>query len=158
MSTNRNSLFEILIADDNVQNLQIISEILSNSDYVIRLAKNGKQVLSSIELSPPSLVILDVNMPIMDGYEVCNILKKEDSMYKEIPIIFLSAFNDSSSRSKAFKMGAADFISKPFVVPEIQQKIDFYMNYCMNVTEIKRLNTQLMKLNKEAKDLKKRLN
>ncbi|MCC3466034.1 MAG: response regulator, partial [Microcoleus sp. PH2017_06_SFM_O_A] len=108
----------ILVVDDTPQNLRLLAEILSNQGYQVRPVPNGKLALSAAQKMPPDIVLLDIMMPDMDGYEVCQRLK-DSEVTKDIPVIFISAINDVMDKVKAFAVGGVDFITKPFQVEEV---------------------------------------
>ena len=97
----------ILIVDDTVDNLRVLSATLTRQGYEIRCVKSGMMALITAQASPPDLILLDIKMPGMDGYEVCEKLK-EDERTAEIPIIFLSALDSVSDKVKAFSAGGVD--------------------------------------------------
>lgn len=105
----------ILIIDDKLENLKVLSEMLKHQGYKIRQAINGTSGLRAIHSAPPDLILLDIKMPDMDGYEVCQQLKS-DPQTEEIPIIFISGLNEVLDKVKAFELGGVDYISKPFQV------------------------------------------
>ena len=106
----------ILIVDDQSSNIKVIGETLKGI-YEIQFARSGKEALSMVAESPPDLILLDIMMPGIDGYEVCRRLKNEHKS-SEIPIIFITARDDALDEAKGFKLGAVDYITKPFN-PEI---------------------------------------
>jgi|GEM_PF-1719348 len=108
----------ILIVDDDTANLKILSTILRANGYKVRFANSGNQALNSVKALMPDLILLDIKMPGMNGYEVCTALKKNPDN-AVIPVIFISAFSDKKDKIKAFKAGGIDFITKPFVEEEI---------------------------------------
>ena len=108
---------KILIVDDDKSYIDILLKFLGNS-YDVRIALNGKGALYNVQTQPPDLILLDIMMPEMDGFEVCSILKKKDKT-KDIPIIFLTAANDIEKKQKAFESGAVDYITKPFNILEV---------------------------------------
>lgn len=113
---------DILIVDDTPANLQVLSNLLKDSGYKVRAAPNGLIALRTIESKQPDLLLLDVNMPEMNGYEVCQQLKS-DPATAGIPIIFISALNETLDKVKAFELGAADYITKPFQFEEVQARV-----------------------------------
>ncbi|WP_265263106.1 adenylate/guanylate cyclase domain-containing protein [Spirulina subsalsa] len=119
---NSEKLADILIVDDKVENIRFLSEFLARNNYQVRKAINGKSALTAIEFSPPDLVLLDINMPEMGGYEVCESLK-QDPRYRSIPIIFLSAGNSTEDKIKAFAVGGVDYITKPFQLDEVLARV-----------------------------------
>lgn len=109
---------DILVVDDNINNLKTLSKLLTEKGYSVRGAPNGQTAITAIKTLPPELILLDVLMPDMDGYEVCRILKK-DPKTSDIPIIFVSALDESENTVKGFQAGGVDFITKPFNPEEI---------------------------------------
>ncbi|MGL5133408.1 MAG: diguanylate cyclase domain-containing protein [Planktothrix sp.] len=112
----------IFIIDDKLENLRVLSEMLKHQGYKIRQAINGTSGLRAIQSAPPDLILLDIKMPDMDGYEVCQQLKSNPQT-EEIPIIFISGLNEVLDKVKAFELGAVDYISKPFQVEEVIARI-----------------------------------
>ncbi|MGB3404443.1 MAG: diguanylate cyclase [Microcoleaceae cyanobacterium] len=114
---------EILIIDDQLENLQVLSEILELNGYKVRKARDGKTALRTAQILAPDLILLDIRMPEMDGYEVCRQLKAHPKT-QDIPIIFVSALNESLDKIKAFKAGGVDYISKPFQIDELLARVE----------------------------------
>ena len=112
----------ILIVDDISTNLQLLAQILSEQGYKTRTAPNGQLALRSIDLTPPDLILLDIMMPIMNGYEVCQALKTSPKT-KDIPVIFISALNEVFDKVKAFEVGGVDYITKPFHEQEVLARV-----------------------------------
>lgn len=112
----------ILIVDDQPDNLRTLTAILRHEQYRVRQALSGKVALAAIQAAPPELLLLDIRMPDMDGYQLCSLLKANPAT-SEIPIIFLSALNDVNDKVKAFAAGAADYITKPFQAEEVLVRI-----------------------------------
>jgi two-component system cell cycle response regulator len=113
----------ILIVDDVLENLRLLSEILQNQGYKVRSVTNGKMALRTVKTKPPDLILLDIQMQGMDGYEVCASLKA-DRQTREVPVIFLSAVDQLTNKVKAFEVGGSDFITKPFQVEEVLVRIE----------------------------------
>ena len=119
MAKNENT---ILIVDDNSNNLKVVAGVLKGEGYQFRMAKSGAQALSVLDKTKPDLILLDIQMPEMDGFETC--LKiKENKELAGIPVIFLTANTDAESISKAFKAGGVDFVTKPFNSDELLARI-----------------------------------
>jgi len=116
----------ILIVDDSNANLQILGSILRKKDYRVGIAKNGPQALRFANKKPPDLILLDIMMPEMDGFEVCRDLKKEEKT-KDIPVIFISALTDTAEKIKGFRSGGVDYITKPFHQEEIFARVDVHL-------------------------------
>lgn len=112
----------ILIVDDQLDNLRLLSQILIGQGYEVRKAINASTALMGIQTFPPDLILLDINMPGLNGYELCQQLKC-DRQTKQIPIIFLSASNKIMDKVKAFEVGGVDYITKPFQVPEVLARV-----------------------------------
>ncbi len=119
----------ILVVDDTPENLRLLAGILSEKGYQVRPVPNGKLALSAAQKMPPDIVLLDIMMPEMDGYEVCQRLK-DSEVTKDIPVIFISAINDVMDKVKAFAVGGVDFITKPFQVEEVLARIDTHLKIC----------------------------
>jgi len=113
---------DILIVDDTLENLQLLASILKEVGYKVRPASSGKQAIAAIEHRQPDLILLDIKMPEMDGYEVCRLLKSRPET-KAIPIIFISALTDLEDKLKAFQVGGLDYISKPFQFEEVKARV-----------------------------------
>jgi PAS domain S-box-containing protein len=113
----------ILIVDDTPENLRLLSQILVEHDYCVRTLTNGEHALLSIESEAPDLILLDILMPGMSGYEVCEQLKANPHT-SEIPIIFLSSLQESINTIRAFQVGGSDYISKPFHVEEVLARVE----------------------------------
>lgn len=107
------SEYKILIVDDVMSNVLLLKVLLSNEMFNIVTANNGKEALEQVKTETPDLILLDVMMPDMDGFEVAQELKKNPDT-ADIPIIFLTALNSTADIVKGFQVGANDFISKPF--------------------------------------------
>ena len=155
--------YNVLIVDDISDNIKVAMNILKESNYNFSFALNGKQALDIIKTKSFDLILLDIMMPEMNGFEVCKILKK-DPATKDIPIIFLTAKADIDSITEGFKLGAVDYITKPFYADELISRVathlELYRAKCvlqqnnldLNVRMIqneKRLLTELEQTQKE---------
>ncbi|MFY9221514.1 MAG: response regulator [Blastocatellia bacterium] len=132
---------DIFIVDDNPNNLQLLEGILAEHQYKVRMASNGKRALAAINAAIPELILLDITMPDMDGYQVCQQLKA-NSKLSSVPVIFISALDDVLDKVKAFKTGAVDYITKPFQAEEVIARVE-------NQLAIFRLRKELEKRNEE---------
>jgi DNA-binding response OmpR family regulator len=103
----------IMIVDDNPANLKLLDEMLRQRAYEVRSFPRGRLALAAAELEPPDLILLDVTMPEMNGYEVCALLKANAAL-SGVPVIFVSALNATEGKIKGFQSGGVDYISKPF--------------------------------------------
>ena len=113
---------DIMIVDDNPSNLILLETMLAQQGHEIHSFPLGRLALAAALRNPPDLILLDVNMPEMNGYEVCERLKSTPAL-ADIPVIFLSALNDVQDKVRAFYVGAADYISKPFQFEEVQARV-----------------------------------
>jgi signal transduction histidine kinase len=141
---------DILIVDDTPDNLRFLSSLLLNEGYNVRKATNGQMALTAVKTVPPDLILLDVNMPGMSGYEVCEHLKK-DSQTSSVPVIFLSALDDVMDKVKAFQVGGADYITKPFKIEEVLARIQNQLTIRNLQNELRTQNTQLQQALNELK-------
>ncbi len=112
----------ILIVDDMPENLQLLTQALTNQGYSVSCAISGPMALNAIHRISPDLILLDIRMPEMDGYEVCQKFKSTPTT-QDIPILFVSASDDVSDKVKAFEMGGADYVTKPFQIEEVLARI-----------------------------------
>lgn len=113
---------DLLVIDDTLANLRLLVNLLRENGYKVRAVSNGYEALETIKKSPPDLILLDILMPDLSGYQVCQILK-EDVITRDIPIIFLSALSDGLDKVKAFSVGGSDYITKPFQVEEVLARV-----------------------------------
>jgi DNA-binding response OmpR family regulator len=117
---------DIMIVDDNPANLKLLEEMLLQRGHEVRSFPRGGLALASARRNPPALILLDINMPEMNGYEVCERLKGAAEL-AEIPVIFLSASNETQDKVKAFQCGAVDYISKPFEFGEVHARVETHL-------------------------------
>jgi len=129
MITNRSEaqIANIQIVDDNPENLAVLSSMLTKQGYEVRTAINGALALKSARKSPPDLILLDIVMPEMSGYEVCEQLKA-DERTRDIPVIFLSALGEVQDKIKAFSAGGVDYITKPFQLDEVLARVETHLS------------------------------
>lgn len=128
----------ILVVDDTPTNLDLLMSMLVKRNYNVRPALNGTMALASAFADPPDLVLLDINMPEMSGFEVCRQLKT-DERTQDIPVIFISALDDTQDKVKAFEMGGVDYITKPFQVEEVMARIESQLTLYHQRLEIEEL-------------------
>lgn len=141
---------DILIVDDTPDNIRFLSSVLLEQGYSVRKAINGKMALTAARTVLPDLILLDINMPEMNGYEVCEILKKDDKT-RTIPVIFLSAMDDVLDKVKAFQVGGVDYITKPFHLEEILVRIQNQLTIQNLQNKLQTQNTQLQEALSELK-------
>ena len=137
-------LNNILVVDDTPQNLHLLVDILTKYDYKVRPVPNGKLAISAAQINPPDLILLDIMMPDLDGYQVCKELKSNPKT-KNIPIIFISAIDESVDKVKAFAVGGVDYITKPFQMHEVLIRVKHQLSLVNLKHQLKEKNEQLNK-------------
>lgn len=145
------SIFSVLIVDDNPKNLQVLGNILKNEGYKIEFAMNGIQALKRIYSSNFDIILLDVMMPDMNGTEVCQELRKQ-SKYDNTPVIFLTAKSEKQDILEGFKLGAQDYILKPFDTEELLARVSTQLELKYRREQLAKANQELAELN-STKDL-----
>lgn len=130
---------DILVVDDKPDNLRLLSIMLTEQGYKVRKVINGELALKACQTMPPDLILLDINMPHMNGYVVCQHLKASEQT-REIPVIFISALDDVLDKVEAFSKGGADYITKPFEIQEVLARVK-------NQLTIRQLQKQLQEQN-----------
>ena len=141
----------ILIVDDNLSNLEILSEILEENGYDIRGAADARTALMLIKNDPPDIILLDIRMPGMSGYDLCGLLKSDESM-RNITVIFLSALDDIGNKIKGFSLGAVDYITKPFQGEDVLARVRTHLSL-RNMQ--KKLEEQNIRLEQEIAERRK---
>jgi signal transduction histidine kinase len=137
---------DILIVDDVPANLKVLADILKSEGYKVRPVPNGTMALQVALKEKPDLILLDIMMPDMDGYEVCRRLKESD-MLKDIPVIFISALNDTKDIVKALQCGGVDFITKPFQAEEISARVNTHLKLHQQSVMLLEQSKELLQLN-----------
>ena len=133
---------KILVIDDSPDNLRVLSAALAEHNYDVRCAKSGAMAFKSMEAELPDLILLDIRMPDVDGYEVCQRLKA-NAETREIPVIFISALDAAFDKVKAFSIGGADYITKPFQVEEVLARVRNQLELQSTRTRLDHLNNEL---------------
>ncbi|MBA5688637.1 hybrid sensor histidine kinase/response regulator [Rugamonas apoptosis] len=141
----RSSKGDILVVEDTPASLQLLTGLLSEAGYRVRPAPDGELALWSARGQAPELILLDIRMPGMDGYEVCRLLK-DDARLRDVPVIFLSAFTDTDDKLRGFAVGGVDFISKPYQFEEVHARVQAHL-------EIARLRQRLAYQNEHLEQL-----
>lgn len=141
MNFSQPSKGDILLVDDTPDNLRLLSAMLTEQGYDVRSVKSGSAALMGVQGQAPDLILLDINMPGMNGYEVCQQLKI-DPKTQGIPVIFISALSEVFDKVKAFAVGGVDYISKPFQVEEVLVRVE-------NQLKLRRLQLQLQERNRQ---------
>ncbi|MCP4398981.1 MAG: response regulator [bacterium] len=133
---------KILIVDDSPTNLEILSNYLARAGYEIFVKKDGIRALESLEKNHPDIILLDIVMPEIDGFETCRRLKEND-VTKDIPIIFMTALSETQDKIKGFKLGAVDYITKPFQKEEVLERVNTHLTIQRLQKELRQKNTEL---------------
>ena len=139
----------ILIVDDAPANLRLLSEMLAGQGYSVRVATNGRRALASVRAAPPDLILLDIRMAGMDGYEVCEQLKA-DRRTRHIPVIFISALDQLQDKVQAFAVGGVDYVTKPFQGEEVLARVETHL-------ALRRLQNQLREANQALREANRRM-
>ncbi len=133
---------DILVVDDTADNIRFLSTLLTKKGYQVRKALNGKMALTAAQAATPDLILLDITMPGMNGYEVCRQLKL-DPRLASVPVIFLSALSDATDKVEAFRSGGVDFITKPFQFEEVLVRIETQLKVQNLQSQLSLKNSQL---------------
>lgn len=143
----------ILIVDDNPKNIQLLGNILSELDYEIEYAQDGLEAVETVALDDFDLILMDVMMPEMDGYEACKEIKKNKDK-KDIPLIFITAKTDVESITHGFEIGGVDYISKPFNAAELLSRVETHISLKKSKDKLKNMNIILeSKVKQRTKEL-----
>ncbi len=146
------SLGEILIVDDTIANLKLLAGMLRAEGYSVRPVSSGALALRAAAHRPPDLVLLDINMPEMNGYEVCQKFK-EDPLLAGVPIIFISALSELEDKVKAFSSGGVDYVTKPFQIDEVRARVETHLRIRRLQTELEVRNEDLNRKNDDLRKL-----
>jgi len=140
----------ILVVDDKPNNLRLLANILSEQGYVVRPLRDGRMVLPSVLNQRPDLILLDIRMPEMDGFEVCQQLKANEKT-RDIPVIFISALQDIAEKIKGLSLGAVDYITKPFQTEEVLARVHTHLSLQQLQVHLQQKNAQLQQEISERK-------
>ncbi len=138
----------ILVVDDTKENVRILVEALGDEGYTVRPALSGKIALEAAQREKPDLILLDIIMPEMDGYQVCEALKADKDL-KDVPVIFISALDEVADKVKGFSAGGVDYISKPFQTEEVLARVKTHLTLRNLRKELEDKNIRLQETNKE---------
>jgi len=138
----------IMVVDDTPANLKLLQQMLQTEGYIVRTFPRGAMALAAAANNPPDLILLDINMPDMNGFEVCDRLKA-DAVLKDIPVLFISALSEVEDKVKAFSHGGLDYITKPFHFEEVSARVETHLRLRKMQLEIERHNLHLEELVKE---------
>ena len=148
---------DIVIVDDNPNNLALLAGILRENGYQARIAKSGARALEMIAFQAPELVLLDIEMPEMDGYEVCRRLKANQSL-QAFPVIFISALGETGDKVKGFEVGCVDYVTKPFQDEEVLARVATQLEIYRLRRDLERRNAELARRNAELSEAHERTN
>ena len=132
----------ILIVDDTIYNIQLLSLMLVRQGYKVQQATSGLEALEKVDQALPDIILLDIRMPALNGYEVC-IRLKANPVTKDIPIIFISSVEEPSEKVEAFSVGGVEYISKPFQLIEVLARIETHLRLCSLQKKLQEQNEQL---------------
>ncbi|MGV2831374.1 diguanylate cyclase domain-containing protein [Myxosarcina sp. GI1(2024)] len=135
-------LEEVLVVDDRADNLELLSTVLRLQGYKVEQANSGRAALEKVKVAPPDIILLDISMPEMSGYEVCKLLKANPST-NNIPVIFISVLNEAIDKLEAFRAGGDDYITKPFQIEEVVARVRNQLELYRLQTELKAKNLRL---------------
>jgi PAS domain S-box-containing protein len=152
MTTSDGQSPSILIVDDNSQNLATLTQILTDQGYSVHPAINGEVALTVAQTLVPDVILLDIRMPGLDGYEVCRQLKATESTC-EIPVLFLSALDDITDKVKAFNVGGVDYITKPFQADEVVARVETHIVLRTMQKQLQEQNRELGNYREHLEDL-----
>lgn len=141
----------VLIVDDQVANLELLSRILAAEGYEVRVATTGARGLQAAQADPPDAILLDVVMPGLSGFEVCERLK-EQQQTRDIPVIFLSALSSLEDKVRAFSVGGLDYITKPFQAREVAVRVTTHLTLRRLQKQLQEVNRELEQRNAELQD------
>jgi len=144
---------DILIVDDVPINLRLLTQMLTKQGHKVRPVTSGAQALAAARSTPPDLILLDIMMPGMNGYEVCEHLKA-DEQTRDIPIIFISALKEAESKLKGFTAGGVDYVTKPFWAEEVLARVETHLTLRTVQRRLEEQNAQLeQEINLPIKEL-----
>ena len=148
--SNNTGTATIMVVDDTPENLNLLKDMLEGKGYRVLAFPNGRTALSAAAKKPPDLILLDIKMPEMDGFEVCEQLKA-DGILKEIPVLFISALTDAEEKVKAFAAGGVDYVTKPFHFEEVNARVEVHL-------DLRRMRQNLETSNQQLRDLMEQKN
>ncbi|MEM7029376.1 MAG: hybrid sensor histidine kinase/response regulator [Chloroflexota bacterium] len=148
---------DILVVDDTPLKLRLLSNLLTKQGYRVTVMQDGASALEAIKTYTPDLILLDINMPGLDGYEVCRRLKAQEAT-KEIPVIFISSFDEVWDKVQAFQVGGVDYITKPFQVEEVLARVKVHISLRQLQQQLQHTNDNLLESNTALAVSNKELN
>jgi PleD family two-component response regulator len=152
MDSERNNAGDVLIVDDVPEILTVLKQMLEEQNYRVRPAINGEVALRAVSSSPPEIILCDIRMPEMDGYEFCRRLKSVEKT-RSIPVIFISGLDELNDKVKAFSLGGVDYITKPFQEEEVIARVRTHLTIRRLQQDLEDRNDKLQKALDEIKAL-----
>jgi two-component system sensor histidine kinase/response regulator len=146
----------LLIVDDNPTNLELLLDTLKDSGFKVLVAKDGPSTFQRLEYALPDLILLDVLMPGMDGFEVCRRLK-ENKATRDIPVIFMTSLDDTNNKIRGFQVGAVDYVTKPFQQEEVMARITTHLTLRRLQQHLRQKNAELAQANAELEERNREL-
>jgi PleD family two-component response regulator len=143
---------DVLVVDDNRVNVGLLTGILQKRHYAVRNATEGQQALDLMRAAPAEIVLLDIRLPGMDGYEICRQLKA-DPRTRDIPVIFVSALDDGLDKARAFEVGGVDYVAKPFSAAEVVARVENQLKLSRLQRQMTQKNTELERANRMLQSL-----
>jgi putative two-component system response regulator len=144
----RNDMATVMVVDDIPENLNLLQDMLQGKGFRVLAFPNGRMALNAAAKSPPDLILLDINMPEMNGFEVCERLKADEAL-KDIPVLFISALTEVTDKVKAFAAGGVDYVTKPFQFEEVNARVNTQLRLRKIKLELERHNLHLEEMVKE---------
>lgn len=132
----------VMVVDDTPANLKLLKELLQKFEFEVSVFRAGADAVASLELVQPDIILMDINMPEMDGYEACRRIKAQPGC-EDIPVLFISALNEVGDKIKAFQNGGVDYITKPFEFEEVKERIYTHLKLSRLQKEVQQLNDKL---------------
>ena len=145
MVAERKDKGNIMVVDDQPANLKLLEDMLGRQGYRVRSFPRGRLAVAAALQHPPDLILLDITMPEMNGYEVCKLLKSDQKLSR-IPVIFLSALGEAGDKVKAFQSGGVDYVTKPFHLEEVQARVETHIELCRLQQSLQMHNDHLAEL------------
>ena len=149
--------YSILVAEDDEFYIQMLKHMLVESGYDVRMVINGQQAIESAKASPPDLILLDVHMQVMDGYEACKNLKLNEEL-ASIPVIFISGLSEPYNKVRGFELGAVDYINKPFSLQEVKIRVKTHLDLSNKLKELEEMNAAMIDREMRVIELKEEVN
>jgi len=143
---------DVFVVDDNPNNLALLAGILRAAGYKVRAANDGRRALQMVRALEPEIIMLDISMPGMDGFEVCRQIKEDEGL-RDIPVIFISALDDVLDKVTAFKVGGVDYVTKPFQAEEVIARVETQLGLARLRRELEEKNRKLERANQILRSL-----